>query len=236
MTNKRLIAFDMDGTMTQHKTKLEPAQKETLDALGRKYKLLMIGAGSVMRIFRQMNDYPIDICGNYGMQLGLYENGTQNIIFSATEACDKESVDKRVTYLREKYGYTEFKGDNVEFHESGCVTIPLLGTKALSDDKLAFDPDRKKRRVMYEEVCSLFPEYNVFIGGSSSFDMNPKPYDKAWALDNYCKKYGYTKEEVIYVGDDYNPGGNDEPVLLAGYDFIKIDNYLDFPKKMKSLL
>lgn len=236
MNTKRLIAFDMDGTMTQHKTPLEAEPKATLDNLGKKYKLLMIGAGAVMRIFNQLNHYPIDIIGNYGMQLGLYENGNQNIIFSAKLPCNKESVDKRVTYLREKYGYTSFRGDNVEFHESGCVTIPLLGTKALAEDKLAFDPDRKKRRVMLDEVKELFKEYNVFIGGSSSFDMNPRPYDKAWALSDYCKRYGFNKEEVIYVGDDYNTGGNDEPVLLAGYDFIKIDNYKDFSKKMEPLL
>lgn len=226
----------MDGTMTQHKTPLEPAPKATLDALGKKYKLLMIGAGAVMRIFNQLNRYPIDIVGNYGMQLGLYKNGTQDIIFSANEPCDKDSVDKRVTELRKKYGYTEFAGDNVEFHPSGCITIPLLGTKAKPDDKLAFDPDRKKRSIMLDEVKALFPEYNVFIGGSSSFDMNPVPYDKAWALDDYCRRFGFAKDEVIYVGDDYNKGGNDEPVLLAGYDFIKIDNYLDFPRKMEFLL
>ena len=236
MAEKRLIAFDMDGTMTQHKTALEEAPKVCLDALGKKYKLLMIGAGAVMRIFNQLNQYPIDIAGNYGMQLGLYKNGTQNIIFSANEPCDREAVDLRVTELRNKFGYTEFTGDNVEFHPSGCITIPLLGTKANPVDKLAFDPDRKKRRIMLDDVKKLFPEYNVFIGGSSSFDMNPVPYDKAWALDDYCRRFGYAKDEVIYVGDDYNKGGNDEPVLLAGYDFIKIDNYLDFPKKMEFLL
>ncbi len=236
MAEKRLLAFDMDGTMTQHKTPLKAAQKSTLDALGKKYKLLMIGAGAVMRIFNQLNQYPIDIVGNYGMQLGIYKNGTQDIIFSANEPCDRESVDRRVTELRKKYGYNDYAGENTEFHPSGCITIPLLGTKADPDDKLAFDPDRKKRRLMLDDVKALFPEYNVFIGGSSSFDMNPVPYDKAWALADYCRRFGYAKDEVIYVGDDYDIGGNDEPVLLAGYDFIKIDNYLDFPEKMESLL
>ncbi|MBQ8337881.1 MAG: phosphomannomutase, partial [Oscillospiraceae bacterium] len=64
----RLIAFDLDGTLTQHKTPLDDENRAVLDALGKKYKLLMAGAGMCRRIFNQMGQYPIDILGNYGMQ------------------------------------------------------------------------------------------------------------------------------------------------------------------------
>ena len=68
----KLIAFDLDGTLTQHKTKLSPEHRQVLDALGKKYKLLMAGAGMCPRIFNQMDRYPIDILGNYGMQFAKY--------------------------------------------------------------------------------------------------------------------------------------------------------------------
>ena len=68
MDNVRLIAFDLDGTLTQHKTKLAQPNLGVLNALRAKYKLLMVGAGMCSRIFSQMNGYPIDIIGNYGMQ------------------------------------------------------------------------------------------------------------------------------------------------------------------------
>ena len=38
---KRLICFDLDGTLTQHRSKLEEENKAVLDALGKKYKLLI---------------------------------------------------------------------------------------------------------------------------------------------------------------------------------------------------
>ena len=155
---------------------------------------------------------------------------------NVTLPCDRESVEKRVTMLREKYGFTEFAGDNVEYHASGAVTFPVLGTKAKQEDKLTFDPDRKKRRAIYEDVKQVFSDYVVFIGGSSSFDMAPIPYNKAYALDRYCAERGIKHEEVVYVGDDYGPGGNDESVYLADYNFIEIDNYLDFPQRVKELL
>ena len=234
----KLVAFDLDGTLTQHKTPLSEEHKHVLDQLGKKYKLLMAGAGMCQRIFNQMNQYPIDILGNYGLQYAEYNPETKDIEIkkNAVLPCDRESVDKRVTQLRQRYGYTEFAGDNVEFHASGCVTIPLLGTKAKSEDKLAFDPDRSKRRAIYEEVKELFSDYIVFVGGSSSFDMAPAPYSKAYALAEYCKEHGIAHDEVVYVGDDYGPGGNDESVYLSDFNFITIDNYLDFPEVVKVLL
>ena len=69
----KLVVFDLDGTLTQHKTKLSPENKAVLDALGKKYKLLMAGAGMCRRIFEQMDHYPIDILGNYGNQPQLFK-------------------------------------------------------------------------------------------------------------------------------------------------------------------
>ena len=237
-TKIKLIAFDLDGTLTQHKTPLSPEHRAILTQLSKNYKLLMAGAGMCQRIFNQMEKFPIDILGNYGLQYAEYrpETGEIEILENHTFPCDRESVEARVTALRQKYGFTEFAGDNVEFHASGCVTIPLLGTKAKPEDKLAFDPDRSKRRAIYEEVKQLFNDYVVFVGGSSSFDMAPKPYSKAYALEKYCQERGIAPDEVVYVGDDYGPGGNDESVYLSDFNFLTIDDYRDFPKVIAPLL
>jgi hydroxymethylpyrimidine pyrophosphatase-like HAD family hydrolase len=150
--------------------------------------------------------------------------------------CDRESVDKRITMLREKYGYTEFAGENVEFHDSGVVTFPLLGTKANAADKLAFDPDRSKRRAIYGDIKAVFSDYTVFVGGSSSFDMAPFPFDKAYALSKYCADHGIAHDEVVYIGDDYGEGGNDESVYKSDFNYLTIDDYRDFPEVVKELL
>ncbi|MBQ9392432.1 MAG: phosphomannomutase, partial [Oscillospiraceae bacterium] len=56
----KVVAMDLDGTLTQHKTPLSDQQRAVLDALRRRYTLLMVGAGQVMRIHRQLGGYPID--------------------------------------------------------------------------------------------------------------------------------------------------------------------------------
>ena len=234
----KLIAFDLDGTITQHKTKVEPKNKAVLDKLAEKYRLCMVGGGDCLRIFNQLNKFPIDVIGNYGLQYGKYNatTGELDIVRDLTFGHERESIEERVTMLREKHGFTEYAGDNVEFHRSGCVTFPVLGTKAVASDKLAFDPDRAKRRAFYAEVCELFPEYVVFVGGSSSFDMAPKPYNKYYALDLYCQERGYSHDEVVFVGDDYGLGGNDESVYKSDIKFICVDDYEKFGEYVKELL
>ena len=238
MENIKLIAMDLDGTLTQHKTPLSEECEATLKRLSERYKLLMVGAGTCRRIFDQLRHFPIDIIGNYGMQVALYNEALRDIEIVLDEhlPCDRESVSARARIVRDKYGFTEYSGEHVEFHPSGCVTIPLLGTAAKTPDKLVFDPTRARRRAIYGEVCELFSDYTVFVGGSSSFDMAPAPYDKAYALARYCEERGIKHSEVVFIGDDYGAGGNDESVYKSDFNFLKIDNYLDFSKVVAPLL
>ena len=233
----KAFAFDLDGTLTQHKTPLDRKNRAILTKLSEKYRLLMVGAGACMRIFNQMEGFPIDIIGNYGMQYAKYENGELTLVRDDACPCaDRDAIEAKVTALRKKHGFTEFAGDNVEYHASGCLTFPLLGTKAVAAEKLAFDPHRSRRRAFYADVVATFPEYNVFVGGSSSFDMAPRPYNKYYALDKYCAERGIAHDEVIFVGDDYGMGGNDESVYRSDFGFICIDDYRTFPEKVKHLL
>ena len=233
-----MVALDLDGTLTLHKQPMSPQVRETLVSLSKKYKLLMVGAGQLMRIFRQMELFPVDIIGNYGLQYGKYDPETGSMISVRDLAfpCDRESVEARVTMLRQKHGLTDYRGENVEYHPSGCVTFPCLGTAARQEDKLSYDPDRRKRRAIYQEVCRTFPEYTVFVGGSSSFDMAPKPYDKRYALELFCRENDLQCENVVYIGDDYGPGGNDESVYLSDFPYLTIDDYRMFPEIVSPLL
>ena len=238
MKEKKIVAFDLDGTITQHRTELGDENKAVLEKLAEKYKLMIVGAGVCMRIWKQLKNFPIDIIGCYGMQYGKYnyETKTLDILRSDKKECDRESVLQRVDVLRKQFGYTEYAGDSVDFHESGAVTIALLGTKAKIEDKLAFDPTREKRRPIYPTVVEMFPDFNVFVGGSSSFDMTPAPFNKYYALDKFCKEEGYSHEDIVFVGDDYGLGGNDESVYRSDFDFITVDDYRDLAKAVEVLL
>lgn len=233
---KKLICMDLDGTLSQHRTNLDDRNRAVLDQLGKKYKLLMVGAGNCPRIYGQMCQYPIDILGNYGMQESHIVDGEFRIVRQETTEPDREYFIRTCRFLREKYGYTEYRGEAVEFHASGMVTFPLLGTQALIEDKIAFDPTREKRRKMYAEVLELFPDYTVFIGGTSSFDFSAKRFNKYDAIMTYAAENGYAKEEILYIGDDFDDGGGDSHVRLGGLEYIRITDYTKFGEAVSYLL
>lgn len=233
---KRLIGLDLDGTITQHRCPLDAEHRLLLDYLGSRYKIIVVAAGNAPRVYEQLERYPIDIIANYGMQESRMTDGRFTVIRDDRQLPNRAFFLEKTGYLRRKYGYTEYAGEALEFHASGMVTFPLLGTGAKLEDKLAFDPDRSKRHVMYPEVLEIFRDYSVFVGGSSSFDFTPLQYNKYEAMLRYGRENGYSMEDMLFIGDDFGPGGGDSHIRLGGMDYIQIDDWRTSAQKIKALL
>lgn len=109
-TPLKLVAFDLDGTLTQHKTPIEPQNRAVLEALSQRYHLLMVGAGNAQRIFHQLGDFPIDVIGNYGMQHGSYDPKSRSLRVenAAPVPCDREDILARAGGARYRCGFTHY--------------------------------------------------------------------------------------------------------------------------------
>jgi len=233
---KKLVAMDLDATLCQHRSPVPWKNLKALEALERQYKCIMVGAGNAPRIYNQMGAYPIDIVGNYGMQVAEAADGNFRIVKAVTNTVDRAFFRRETDKLREKYGYTEYEGNPLEFHASGMVTFGLLGTSPAAEHKVKFDPDRKRRRAMYPEVCSIFKDYSVYIGGSTSFDFAGPQYNKYAATLDWAKAHGYALEDVVFIGDDYADGGGDSHVRIRDMDHIVIKDYRNFADAVGVLL
>lgn len=233
---KKAVAMDLDATLCQHRSPIPEENLAALKSLDAKYKCVMVGAGNAPRIHKQMGGYPIDIVGNYGMQIAEGADGEFRIVKAVTNEVDRAFFREKTDMLRAKYGYAEYEGEPLEFHASGMVTFGLLGTSPSAEHKVAFDPDRKKRRAMYKEVCEIFKDYSVYIGGSTSFDFAGKEYNKYDATLAWAKDHGYTKDEIVFIGDDFADGGGDSHVRLGNMDRIVIADYRNFAKAVGVLL
>ena len=230
---KKLICFDLDATLTEHRMPLEPAARELLEKLSEKYDLVMSAAGNCPRVYKQMGGFPVPIVGNYGMQESAIVDGEFRIIREDTCPADTAFIMKWCQYFREKYGYTSYSGDPVEFHASGMVTFGLMGTAPDKYEKLKFDPDKAKRRAMYPEVLEVFKDYAVYIGGSTSFDLTPRQYNKFDATLRYAHEHGYSLDDCLFVGDDLDDGGGDSHIRLYGMDYIRIYDYRKTPEMLR---
>lgn len=56
------------------------------------------------------------------------------------------------------------------------------------------------------------------------------------ALGLYCKEKEISHENVVYIGDDYGMGGNDESVYVSDFPYLTIDDYRTFPEVVAPLL
>ena len=233
---KKVVAMDLDATLCQHRSPIPERNLAALKALEGQYKCVMIGAGNAPRIYKQMGNYPIDIVGNYGMQIAEAADGNFRIVKAVTNEVDRKFFRAKTDALRKKYGYTEYDGEPLEFHASGMVTFGLLGTSPSAEHKIAFDPDRKKRRAMYPEVCRIFKDFSVYIGGSTSFDFAGKKYNKYDATLDWAKDRGYSLDDIVFIGDDFADGGGDSHVRIKGMDHIVITDYKKFADAVEVLL
>lgn len=234
----RLIAFDADGTLTGPRMPLEPENRAVLEALAQRYRLAVNSAGHCRRIFEQLGRFPIDIIGNYGTEESFCSPGTDTLCVRTIRMfpCDRRETERLVDQLRKASGYTSYRGAGVCFHDSGCITIPLLGTEAPPDEKNAFDPDKTKRRAILPMVRAVFPLRNVYIGGTTSLDLTPCGFDKYTALSRYCAEHGYAHDEVLFAGDDFGEGGNDKTVYDADIAFLPVEDYRTLKTLLKPLL
>ena len=233
---KKLIALDLDGTLTQHKSPLDPECRIVLTEIAQRYRLLMVCAGGCERVYKQMGEFPIDISGFYGMQFSTVKDGLFSIVENNTAPVNREVIIARAETIRNEFGFSEYDGQSVEFHDSGMITFPILGTTAPLEKKLAYDPERKKRRKLLGRIKEIFYDYTVFVGGTSSFDVAPLPYNKMYAINRYLNANSIKRSDVLFFGDDYGEGGNDRELYESDIEFVCIDDYKDFPEVARRLL
>ena len=51
----------------------------------------------------------------------------------------------------------------------------------------------------------------------------------------YAAERGYTEDQVLFVGDDFDDGGNDSQIRIYGMDYVRIYDYTRLPEKLHFL-
>ena len=65
------------------------------------------------------------------------------------------------------------------------------------------------------------PEFDIRAGGATSIDVTHKGIDKKYAIEQIEKYLGFSKQDMLFIGDAIFPGGNDYAVVSTGVQCIE---------------
>ena len=90
--------------------------------------------------------------------------------------------------------------------------------------------------ILAEKLQGKLPEMEVKIAGLTSMDVTPKGINKKFGLEQLANRLAIQTNEMLFVGDAFEPDGNDTPALASGALCFKVDSPADTKELLKYLL
>ncbi len=228
---KKLIVFDLDGTLAESKSPLDTEMAGLLTALLAIVKVAVISGGNWPQFQLQMlaklpRDQRLDnlsLLPTCGTKFYQHAGGWKKLYSEDFTANEKEEIIHCIqkALAEANYAANAVSGDTIEDRGSQ-ITFSALGQHAPIEEKKKWDPDFSKRKKIKNLLDQLLPEFAVRLGGTTSIDVTKPGIDKAYGIGKLRDILGLAVDEMIYVGDALFPGGNDYPAEEAGALSVQI--------------
>ena len=228
---KKLIVFDLDGTLAESKSPLDAEMATLLSTLLGIVKVAVISGGNWPQFGKQLlsnlaqDDHlkNLSILPTCGTKFYRYDSTWKQLY--SEDFTDKEK-EKITASLKQAITVSDFTiartwGKQIEDRGSQ-ITFSALGQQAPIDEKKEWDPDFAKRKRMKVLLDRLIPEFSVRLGGATSVDVTKAGIDKAYGIRKLRDTLGIAIDEMVFVGDALFPGGNDYPAKEAGALCIQV--------------
>ena len=228
---KKLIVFDLDGTLAESKSSLDAEMSRLLHDLLGIVKVAVISGGDWPQFEKQvLSHLPHDeslvnlsLLPTCGTKFFQYKGDWKKIYSEDFTANEKEKI---TSSLKKAVGQAGFKvekvwGEVIEDRGSQ-ITFSALGQQAPLEEKNKWDPDFTKRKKIKAILDTLIPEFSVRMGGATSIDVTKPGIDKAYGIGKLRDILGISLSEMIFIGDALFPGGNDYPAEKAGVISIPV--------------
>ncbi len=244
---KKLIAFDLDGTLAPSKSTLPKRMAELLNQLLESFEVCIISGGKYelfqRQVLTQITDKPALLKKLHLMPT----SGTRYYSFDASAGDWQEEYAEDLTPQQKKKiiqaleeglvesGHKAEKtyGKTIEDRESQ-ITLSILGQEIVAElgeegvrIKEEWDPDSSKKHHIRKIVAPKIPEFEVRAAGSTSIDVTKPGIDKAYGMEKLLVMRGLKNEDVLFFGDKIVEGGNDYAVYKMGIDCISVRSWED---------
>lgn len=260
---KKLIAFDQDDTINITKLPLDNEMAELISNLLENFKVCII-SGTNWEVMKK-NDIDtlanLNHESNFQNYFFMPTTGTQYWHYKGKGKEFGEDIVHEDGWVREyahflnedqvkliikslensakSLGYwSENPAGEIIENRGSQITFSALGQWATPEAKYAWDPDMKKRRKIVELVKSELKDMDVdiVVGGSTSVDIMLSGVDKAYGMRQLMKQLNLEKEDILFIGDNLNVGGNDYPVKALGIDTIQVRHCEDTKWILKGII
>jgi len=228
---KKLIVFDLDGTLAESKSPLDAEMAKLLPVLMGIVKVAVISGGNWPQFEKQvLANLPHDerlnnlsLLPTCGTKFYRYDTGWKLLYSEDFTAGEKEKI---ISSLKQVMSASDFAvhqtwGEVIEDRGSQ-ITFSALGQQAPIEEKKKWDADFSKRQRRKSLLDKLIPEFSVRLGGTTAVDVTKPGIDKAYGIGKLRDTLGITIQEMIFVGDALFPGGNDYPAKEAGVVSIQV--------------
>jgi HAD superfamily hydrolase (TIGR01484 family) len=229
---KKLIAFDLDGTLAASKQPLEADMAAALADLLAVADVAVISGGDwpqfdkqvASRLPERANRARLWLMPTTGTKLYTFRDGRWAPVYAELFSDDEKR--RIIAAFDESLKATGFVpeqswGERVEDRGSQ-ITFSALGQQAPLDAKEKWDPDHARRKVIQADLRKRLPGLAINIGGSTSIDVTREGVDKAYGLKKLSAESGIALQAMLFLGDAIFPGGNDYPAKELGLDTVRV--------------
>lgn len=247
---KKLIAFDLDDTLAVSKSPITDRMGELLVKLLDIYDICIISGGR----FEQFRSQVIDrleaeprklsrmhLMPTCGTRYYRYDEIAHEWVLQYAEDLTKEEKAKIAEVLeasaKEFNIWPENPYGEVIEDRGSQVTYSALGQQAPAEKKYKWaEENAELKKELRKYVADKLPELEVRLGGTTSVDITRIGIDKAYGMHKLIDALDVSKEEILFLGDKLQEGGNDYPVKAMGVDCIEVDGWEETALVLEGIL
>lgn len=244
---KKLIMFDLDGTLAVSKQALDSEMAELLRELLNHYKVAIISGGALPQFEKQVlgplaaNEKQLEsfiLMPTTSANIYLHEQGKLKRVFA--ELLTKEEKDRIFKYVNDAIEHFNLRpetqyGELIEDRETQ-VSYSALGQKAPPEAKAVWDPTGSRRQEVIAYLKPFLPGFSIRSGGGTTIDITREGIDKAHGVHQAMKLLDLSLSDIVFVGDALYPGGNDEAAKTTGVDCVEVKDVSDTKNYIRSIL
>jgi phosphomannomutase len=250
MPKRKVIAFDLDDTLAVTKSPISDKMSELLGKLLEKYDVCVISGGKYEQFTKQVVDrlevrehllnrlHLMPTCGTrYYRYDELKDDWQMQYAEDLTEEQKQKIVDALEQVSKELGLWVDKPAGEIIEDRGSQITMSALGQQATPADKYAWAEKYKDiRPILRDKVAELIPDLEVRIGGTTSTDVTMIGIDKAYGMHKLIDALDISKDEILFIGDKLQEGGNDYPVRSMGIDCIEVEGWEDTARVIEGIL